>query len=178
MRACLLLALAAFTVGCNQGGRKVAVPEAPHAFDVQAAEADAMRYLGADTKVFAVCGSSVGSSLFLDDLEQGFVDDSIKDGIIIFASRGDGRPEVLSRDVFKKLIVASEDGAVIRRLGETDTDPQGVWSLEYPATGVVISYNLASDGSGGLVNLWTQNKPLVGTLPPRTSTFLSTCVRK
>lgn len=175
MRGAVLLPAIAFLSGCSDGNRKVVVPDQPSPFDLQAAETDAKRYLGAGTKVLAVCGSSSGSSLFSDQLEKGFEEDGITDGVIVLAVRQDGRPEVLSRDFTKEMIVASEDGAQVTRIGKKYGDSTGVWVLQYPSTGVVISYNISTDADGKLLNLWTQNKPAVGPLPPRTSTFLSRC---
>jgi hypothetical protein len=175
VRAAVLLPALTLVGGCFESGTKLSIPDQPSAFDVQAAETDAKRYLGAGTKVLAVCGISVGSSLFSDQLEKGFEEDGISDGVIVLAERQDGRPEVLSRDFTKELIVASEDGAQVTRIGKKYNDSTGIWVLQYPSTGVVISYNISTDADGKLLNLWTQNKPAVGPLPPRTSTFLSRC---
>ena len=175
MRSAILVLVTAAIVGCDGRDGEMVLPDGLAALELQAAETDAQRYLGVGAKILAVCGSSKGVSLYSDELAKGFEDDGITGGVIVFASRQDGRPEVLSRDITKQMIVASEDTAEISRIGEKSTDATGVWVLQYPSTGVVISYNLSPSADGKLLNIWTQNKPAVGPLPPRTSTFLSRC---
>jgi hypothetical protein len=171
-----LLTVLTLISACNEGGADFSSFEPLDAFDAQAAVTDAERYLGAGTTVLAVCGGSIGSSLFLDQSEKGFVEDSINGGVIVFALRSDGSPDVLTRDVSREMFVATEDGGQIHRLhGRDNTDKLGVWVIHYPATGVVVSHNLANSDNGELTNVWTQNKPKVGPLPARTSTFLSRC---
>ena len=176
MKASVLISVLLVTAGCGGTGKSYTLPEPADAFELEAAKKDALRYLGDGSKVLAICGGSVGSSFFLEGQEKGFVEDGIKEGIIVFALRQDGSPDVLTRDALKEMIVATEDkGQVFRLHGRQNNDDLGVWVIQYPSTGVVVNHNLSKNSEGDLIDIWTQNKPRIDPLPARTSTFLSRC---
>lgn len=172
----LILPILAELAGCaDQLADQWQEPPALDAFEVEAAITDAQRYLGEGSVVLAVCGASTGASVYLDNLQDGLTKDGIDGGLVIFAQTQNGSPEILTRDVFREMIVASEDGGQISRLQGREDNGLGLWVIQYPSTGVVMSHNLATTENGTLIDLWTQNKPQVSILPARTSIFQTRC---
>ena len=172
MRYAFLILLVSLA-SCAEGAK---APKELDALERQAAIVDAQRYLGSDAKVLAVCGESKGSSWYLEKGHKAFFDDGIDDGLIVFAARSNGKPEILTRDVTREMLVQSEDGGIITRLNaREDKGGLGIWLIQYPSTGVTASHNLAVDENGKLQDIWTQNKPAVAMLPPRASLFISKC---
>ncbi len=176
MRAFAATLAAMAIASCSSQGERFSQPTPLDAFEANAAVADARRYLGEGVQIVALCGPSSGYSYFVDEKDNQFIEDGIENGVIVFALRSDGKPEVLTRDVTRQMIVASEDGGKINRIfGREDKSGLGVWVVQYPSTGVVIAHNLARKADKSLVDVWTQNKPPVGPLPARTSTFIASC---
>lgn len=173
MRNVLLISCAAFASSCSSHSYE---PKSLDGFEQQAAMSDALRYLGEGSAVLAVCGGSTGQSWYFEEDARGPIPDGIGNGVIVFALRSDGKPEILTRDVTREMIVTSEDGGVITRLyGRQNDQGLGVWVVNYASSGVTQSHNLAVDWQKQLSNIWTQNKPAIENLPARASMFRSQC---
>ena len=172
MRKFFHLLSISLVTACSQG---IEVPEPPDYSTLVAAQKDAIRYVGPETKVLAVCGASTGGGVYLDNLDEAFDEDGISSGQIIFVEDADGNPNILSRDALPELIVASEDGGVVNRISGREPSGLGLWTIVYPQTGVTVSHNLSGLIDGQLVDLWVQNKPPLHMLPARAQTFLAAC---
>lgn len=130
---------------------------------------------GGEIIVRVVCGASAGKGFFLDTRSEGWVDDGITEGRIVFATVNN-RPEVFFRDAMGRYINARQDGASINVI-ESSNDPQGsIWIILYAETGVVETHNI-SGLAPDLINLWSVNKPQTMLGRARVQAFTANCAR-
>ncbi len=152
-------------------GRSGELPPMLTEEQVRIAKSDAQAFLGDETNIQFICGESVGNGFYIDDLENPFENDRMTDGVTIFAKDSGGQPMIAFRDSLKEMIVPSKTGATIRKVND-DADG-GVWIVEYQ-TGIVETFNVSSNKSGQIFNIWTTIKPK-GILQGRGSLFVSRC---
>jgi hypothetical protein len=170
-----VLALAVFVSilgGCSKAEQVV-----PTELDVMAEQAaikDALRYLGEGSKLKAICGPSVGKTLFVDADGAKFEPDQISDGVIALGFSAGGKPDVVHRDALKEMVRVTEDEGVVSFLAHP-TDPDlGSWIITFPSTGIVETHSLVRSAEGKLLDLWTSTRSN-GLAPPRSLAFLSKC---
>ncbi len=172
MKNVLVYASLFFLIACSsQSTHKF---ELLDVLDRNAAILDGQTYLGEGAQILAVCGGSKGYGLYLDDIELGYQEGSLTDGVIIYGLSKDGSPEILFRDALKEMVVASEHGAEISRLNVNDDPRLGIWTLVHPRAGIVETYNLTLGEKNQLYSLWTANKSS-GSLLGRTTSYVARC---
>jgi hypothetical protein len=151
-------------------------PKALNASALLAAATDVQRYLGPDSEIVAICGPSVGSSLFLDEDGANLQPDEIAGGVIGLGFDKNGKPDVVRRDAFNVMIKLSEDGGMVNYIPHPKQKGLGTWTISYPNTGVSESHVLSKAKDGRIVGIWTSAKPkLEETLPPRGLLMYSRC---
>lgn len=120
-----------------------------------------------------VCGPAKGKQLFADDRSR-WTNDKVADGRIAFVSRA--QPDIIYRDI-GPVRSATVDGGEVRVMYPGPMAPFGVWVVMYKETGVVETHNLSVRSDGKILDLWTSNKPPIGTLPSRMFAFTSDCMK-
>lgn len=170
----LLLALSLTVGGCNSA-TKLEPGGLDQTFTAQMASqtlAVALPNLD-DAQVAAVCGPSAGQGLYENDGLQEFQADGISGGRLIFIlATGGSAANVIFRDAGGQYLDAKAEGAEVRILDAG----RRVWTVAYPATGVVETFNFVSQGSA-LLLLQTANKPQGLVAGPSARIFTSKCFR-
>ena len=169
-----LIVISVFTLAACKGPTEIVDPKPLSGIDRDAALTDARRFLGSDAKIVAICGPSVGRILYLDRDVAKIEPDSIKDGVIALGFDANGKPDVVHRDAFKKMIRVTEDSGEITFIPQPGDDNLGTWSIVFRATGIVESHSLVRKPTGDLYDLWTSTRNYGLTLP-RSLVFLSKC---
>lgn len=170
----LLLVLSLTVGGCNSA-TKVEPGDVDQTFTAQMASqtlAVALPNLD-DAQVAAVCGPSAGKGLYENDGLQEFQADGIGGGRTVFILATDGSAaNVIFRDAGGQYLDAKAEGAEVRIVDVG----RRVWTVAYPSTGVVETFNFVSQGSA-LVLLQTVNKPQGLAVGPSARIFTSKCFR-
>jgi hypothetical protein len=125
------------------------------------------------TRALAVCGASYGKAVYVDPDDKKWVPDQISKGRFAFVESPQGDVDYIFLDATGRVTSARSDGGEIRRIYGSGTD--GTFTVAYPETGVVETYNFTSDLEGGKIVLWTSNKP-VTILPAKVAAFVANCI--
>ncbi len=127
-------------------------------------------------KIIADCGAAAGKSYFLAPRPDGWVDDAISNGRLLFDLREGDKLNVLFKDASGDLIDAEKDGGgtFLVKHSEGFADFSAV--TIYPATGVIETYSVTNQGNGARRLLWTSNKSRAGPAKiTKVSAFVSKC---
>jgi hypothetical protein len=111
------------------------------------------------SRFLAVCGPSQGWSYFARPQPDGWTEDGISSGRLVFIADAKGDVNLLFRDVTGRFYSATRDGGRVVTLKEPNESGEFAILIVYPSTGVTETYTLTKDGAGEPIVLSTATKP-------------------
>ena len=130
----------------------------------------------ANAEIVADCGPSTGRSFFLTPQRDGWVDDGITGGRILFDLRGPTDMNIIFRDSTGVLVDVERDGGATFIVSHSEGFADFTAVSVYPATGVTETFAVTNLGHGSRQLLWTSNKSRVGASGvTKVSAFVSEC---
>jgi hypothetical protein len=133
-------------------------------------------------KVLSVCGESTGKSLVQGGAAPGWQDDSAPSERLIFIAMPNGNRDVMFSDASGDIKSSAAGGAVIREVYSKDANTDFVWTVAYPATGMMEVFNVTLRPTVGPVVTWTTSRPGVVdattpslTLGPKVAAYVANC---
>lgn len=127
--------------------------------------------------LLATCGPSEGKGYYLSPRNDGWVDESITAGRMIFVASPEGTPNILFQDARGGFINAVEDGASIS-FSFLNPEKHSFGVIEtYPKTGVTETFAISLDAEGKRVMLWTSVKAHVSVADiTKVTAYRSNCI--
>jgi len=130
----------------------------------------------ANAEIVADCGPSAGRSFYLTPQRDGWVDDGVSGGRILFDLRGPTDMNIIFRDATGSLVDTERDGGATFVVRHSEGFAEFTAVALYPATGVIETFAITDLGNGTRQLLWTSNKSRVGALGiTKVSAFVSEC---
>jgi len=144
----------------------------------EAALASVSGDLSPGDEVLFICGQSDGLAIYASDWGNGFQKDGITSGRLVFLKRANQEYDLIFRDTFGEFETASNEGARVERIDTPLDKSAESWVIVYPKSGITETHNILSNPDGGLVDLWTTNKPVsILRLGKSARLFYSACRR-
>ncbi|WP_156318043.1 hypothetical protein [Porphyrobacter sp. AAP60] len=126
--------------------------------ELRALKSLAQSTLPEGSAILAVCGPSDGQGYYLWPRHEGWQNDPISAGRLVFVVAPDNQPNVLFLDARGEFISAKDDGGILSfSFLDPETGSFGIIET-YPSTGVTSTYVVTVSPEGELYGLWTSLK--------------------